>query len=81
MTTYAIERQAALPQVLRWLRQLPARVTRTVDALASARAARAVPEWQMLEVQGEIKRHLGHIRAGEPQRRKGPQRLAERRCE
>jgi hypothetical protein len=33
-----------------------ARFARTVDALVSARAARAVPEWRMREVRREIAR-------------------------
>jgi hypothetical protein len=35
------------------------RLTRAVDQLVRARAARAVPEWRMRQVQNDIERYLG----------------------
>ncbi len=56
MTAFVLENLAALPTLPRGLRKFPARLARAIDALVSARAARAVPEWQMPEVQQEIAR-------------------------
>ncbi len=36
---------------------LLARLTRAIDALVSARAARSVPEWRMREIRREIARY------------------------
>jgi hypothetical protein len=65
MTALVLENLAALPTYTKGLRMLLSRLARALDALVSARAARAVPEWRMREVQSEINRHLGYIRAGE----------------
>jgi hypothetical protein len=56
MTALLLENLAALPLQLRSLRTLMARLARSIDALVSARAARAVPEWRMREVRSEINR-------------------------
>ena len=48
---------AALPAQAQSLRMLLARLARALDALVSARAARAVPEWRMREVDREIARY------------------------
>lgn len=64
MTALVLENLATLSAPVRSLRILPARMARALDAIVSARAARAVPEWRMREVQAEINRHLGRIRAG-----------------
>ena len=68
MTALVLENLAALPALARSLRMLLARLTRTLDALVSARAAREVPEWRMREVQSEINRYREIIRAGEMRR-------------
>ena len=63
MTALVLENLAALPAQIRSLRILLAKLARTIDALVSARAARAVPEWQMRQVQNEINRYEDIIRA------------------
>ena len=68
MTALVLENLAFLPALARNLRMLLAHLARALDALVSARAARAVPEWRMRQVQSEINRHLGLIRAGEIRR-------------
>jgi hypothetical protein len=50
MTALMLENLAALPALARSLRMLLARLGRGLDALVSARAARAVPEWRMRQV-------------------------------
>jgi hypothetical protein len=65
MTALVLENLAALPAQVQNLRMFLARLARAIDALVSARAARAVPEWRMREVQSEINRYQGLIRAGE----------------
>ena len=62
MTALFLENLAALPALARRLRMLLARLARAIDALVSARVARAVPEWQMRQVQSEINRYQGLIR-------------------
>ena len=64
MTALVLENLAALPALARSLRMFLARLARAIDALVSARAARQIPEWQMRQVQSEIDRQLGLIRAG-----------------
>ena len=64
MTALVLENLAALPAIVRSLRMLLTRLARAIDALVSARAARQIPEWLMRQVQNEIDRHLGLIRAG-----------------
>lgn len=39
---------------------LMARLARALDALVSARAARAVPEWRMRQVRREMARYTRH---------------------
>jgi hypothetical protein len=70
MTALMFENIAALPAQAQSLRMFLARLLRLLDALVSARAARSVPEWRMREVQREIHRHRGLIRAGELRLRK-----------
>jgi len=65
MTAHVLENLGPRPRIARSLRLLLTRLGRAIDALVSAKAARAVPEWQMRKVQGAIKRHLGHVRAAE----------------
>jgi len=50
----------------RGLRTLLVRVGHALDALVSARAARAVPEWQMQEVQSQISRYCSVIQTADP---------------
>jgi hypothetical protein len=57
MTAVVLESLAALPAQAQSLRMLLARLARALDALVSARAARAVPEWRMREVDREIARY------------------------
>ena len=63
MTALVLENLAALPIFASGLRRLLSQLARKLDALISARAARAVPEWRMREVRGEIARHRGLMRA------------------
>ena len=65
MTALVLENLAALPAQMRSLRILLAKLVWTIDTLVSARAARAVPEWQMRQVQSEINRYQDIISAGE----------------
>lgn len=58
MTALVLENLATLPLQMRSLRMLLARLARSIDALVSARAARAVPEWRMREVRSDINRCL-----------------------
>ena len=57
MTALVLENLAALPAQVHSLRMLFTRLAQTIDALGSARAARAVPEWRMREVDREIARY------------------------
>ncbi len=57
MTILAVDNRAVLPTLAQRLRRWTARFSRAIDALVSARAARAVPEWQMRDVQDEIARY------------------------
>ncbi len=57
MTILVLENFSIVPLLVRNLRVLLARWTGTLDRLVSARAARQVPEWQMREVEIEIKRY------------------------
>ncbi len=59
MTALVLENLAALPAYAKGLRMLLTRLARAIDALVSARAARAVPEWQMRQVRSEIARYRG----------------------
>jgi hypothetical protein len=68
MTALVLENLAALPALARSLRMFLARLARAIAALVSARAARAVPEWQMRQVQSEINRYQDIIRAGKMRR-------------
>jgi len=70
MTALVLENLAALPALARSLRMLLARLARALDALVSARTARAVPEWQMREVQSEINRYIGRMGAAKMRRKK-----------
>ena len=70
MTALVLENLAALPALARSLRMLLARLARALDALVSARTARAVPEWQMREVQSEINRYIGRMGAAKMHRKK-----------
>jgi hypothetical protein len=59
MTALVLEsRRSPRPKGLHGL--LP-RFARFLDDLVSARAARSVPEWQILEVQAEIDRYVSLI--------------------
>ena len=64
MTALVLENLATLPAQVQNLRMFLARMARAIDALVSARAARAVPEWQMRQGQSEINRYQDIIRAG-----------------
>lgn len=57
MTILVLENLSVVLLLVRNLRVLLARWTGMLDRLVSARAARQVPEWQMREVENEIKRH------------------------
>jgi hypothetical protein len=57
MTALVLENLAALPTQIRSLRMLLAKVTRAIDALVSARAARQVPEWQLRRIRREVARY------------------------
>jgi hypothetical protein len=65
MTALVIENLAALPVQAQSVRDFLTRLARIFDALIRARAARAVPEWRMRQVQREIDRYQGLIRAAE----------------
>jgi hypothetical protein len=62
MTALVLENLAALAVYAKGLRMLLARFARALDALVSARAARAVPEWQMRQVRTEIDRFRDLVR-------------------
>lgn len=56
MTTL-IMNSAVLPSLALGFRFWLGRLGRLIDRAVSARAARAVPEWQMRQVQAEIRRY------------------------
>jgi hypothetical protein len=68
MTALVLENFAAWPLYVRSLRTLLARLARVIDALVSARAGRAVPEWQMRQGRSEIDHYQDMIHAGEIRR-------------
>lgn len=57
MTTL-VANSAVLPSLAFGFRFWIGRLGRLIDRAVSARAARAVPEWQMRQVQAEIGRYL-----------------------
>ena len=59
MTALVLENLGALQAPIHVLRSHLSRLTRAVDQLVRARAARAVPEWRMRQVRNDIDRHLG----------------------
>jgi hypothetical protein len=63
MTTLVVENLPTLAALIRNLRMPLARLGRNIDALVSAKAARAVPEWQMRIVRSEFNRQSALIRA------------------
>ena len=64
MTALVLANLAARSAQAQSLRMLVTHVARVIDALVRARAARAVPEWRMRQVQKEITRYEALIRAG-----------------
>lgn len=74
MTALVLGNLAALPLQMRSLRMLLARLARSIDALVSARAARAVPEWRMREVRSEINRIQAIICASKMRRKRRDKR-------
>ena len=70
MTALVLENLATLSALARNLRMLLARLARALDSLVSARAARAVPEWQMRQVRSEINRHIGRMGTAKMRRQK-----------
>ena len=58
MTTLLLNGSAALPSLALGLRVWLASLGALIDRAVSARAARAVPEWQMQQVEAELRRHL-----------------------
>ncbi|MDI1346084.1 MAG: hypothetical protein PSV22_18570 [Pseudolabrys sp.] len=52
MTALVFENLTVLPAQAQSLRMLVTRWARTLNKLVSARAARQVPEWRMLQVRG-----------------------------
>jgi hypothetical protein len=62
MTSLLMNGSAALPAMAVGLRFWLARLGALIDRAVSARAARAVPEWQMRQVQSDIRRYLRQIR-------------------
>jgi len=59
MAALALENLVALQAPICVLRSQLSRLARAVDQLVRARAARAVPEWRMRQVQNDIVRYLG----------------------
>jgi hypothetical protein len=57
MPALVLENLATLPVRVDSLLMLLTRLARTIDALVSAWATRAVPEWRMREVDREIARY------------------------
>ena len=62
MTMLMLNGSAALPPLALGLRIWLSRLACLIDRAVSARAARAVPEWQMEQIQAEIRRHVGAAR-------------------
>lgn len=58
MTALLLTSAVALPSLMHSLRLIAGRLGDTIDAAVSARAARAVPEWQMRRVQSDVRRGL-----------------------
>ena len=56
--TMLIMNSAVVPSLAHGFRFWLGRLGRLIDRAVSDRAARAVPEWQMRQVQAEIRRHL-----------------------
>jgi hypothetical protein len=65
MTAHVLETIATSPAYTKSPRVLLARLARAIDALVSARTARAVPEWQMRKVESDINRYRDLIRVDE----------------
>ena len=65
MTALVLENLTAFSAWARSLRMLVVRLGRALDALVSARAARAVPEWRMQEVQRQA-RFCSFIQTADP---------------
>jgi Mg2+ and Co2+ transporter CorA len=70
MTALVLENLAILPAQVHSLRMLLAKLARAINTLTRARVARSVPEWRMRQVQSEIKRQLGQVRAAQLRRHK-----------
>ena len=64
MTTLLLNGSATLPSLVLGLRLWLARLGALIDRAVSARATRAVPEWQMRQVEAELRSHL---KAANPQ--------------
>ena len=83
MTALVLENLAALPAQMQSLKTILARLARSLDALVSARAARAVPEWQMQKVQTQIARYCAllqtAVRPTQCNRTKSPARFSRNR--
>ena len=58
MTTLLLNGSATLPSLALGLRFWLARLGALIDRAVSARAARAVPEWQMRQIESELGKHL-----------------------
>lgn len=58
MTALSLNGAATPTSLAHGLRLLLARLGDAIDAAVSARAARAVPESQMRQLQAEVRRHL-----------------------
>jgi len=58
MTALFLNCSAGLCSLAPGLRFWLGRFGRLIDRAVSARAARAVPEWQMQQVEAELRRHL-----------------------
>jgi len=58
MTPLFLSTPAALSSLTLGLRSWLGRLGRLIDRAVSARAARAVPEWQMKQIRSEIRRHV-----------------------
>ena len=57
MTTLLLNGTATLPSLTLGFRTWLARLGDMIDGVVSARVARAVPEWQMRQVQADIRRY------------------------
>ena len=58
MATLLLNSSATLPSLALGLRLWLARLGALIDRAVSARALRTVPEWQMQQVEVELRRHL-----------------------